>query len=115
MAQAADGAVLLKELRRARGWSWKDEARELGQHAQRLQIERVASASVDSIARTIARWESGRYPHRPHERYQLLLGHVYSQQDGRGSVGPFSDFQRLLAALEAFGVSGEGNYWSGVW
>lgn len=108
MPGTSDGAIQLKELRKARGWSWKDEARELKQHAHRLHIERVSSASVDSIARTIARWESGRYPHRPDERYQLLLGHVYSRRDGLASVGPFSDFQRLLAALDAFGVPDEG-------
>lgn len=107
MSQAADGALLLKELRRARGWSWKDEARELKRHAQRLHLERVASASVDSIARTIARWESGQYPHRPDERYQLLLGHAYALRDGRAALGPLSDFERLLKALAAFGVPAE--------
>lgn len=107
MSQATDGALLLKELRRARGWSWKDEARELRRHAQRLHIERVASASVDSIARTIARWESGHYPHRPDQRYQLLLGHTYATKDGRASLGPLSDFERLLAALTAFGGPAE--------
>lgn len=108
MSASGDGALLLRELRRARGWSWRDKARELKRHAQRLHIERVASASVDSIARTIARWESGHYAHKPDERYQLLLGHIYARKDGAAALGPESDFARLLAALTAFGVDDEG-------
>lgn len=84
--------MTLRELREARGWSWKDEARELRRHAQRLGIERVARANPDSIVRTIARWESTTYEYRPDERYQLLLAHAFG-----------SDIDRLLLALEAMG------------
>lgn len=98
------GSAKLKELRQARGWSWKDEARELQRLAKRLNVERVASATVESIARTVARWESGQYKYKPDERYQLLLAHAYAVRGGRAAVGPDSDFEHLLSALAGMGV-----------
>lgn len=105
MRGSSDSALMLKELRTRRGWSWRSEAHELKRWARQLRVERVVSATVDSVARTIARWESGRYPYRPDERYQLLLAHVFAVSDGRVALGPGSDFERLMTALAAMGVS----------
>lgn len=57
--------------------------------------------------RTIARWESTTYEYRPDERYQLLLAHVFAVRHGRTAIGPGSDFDHLLLALQTLGVSVE--------
>lgn len=98
------GSRLLKELRQERGWSWKEEAQTLKELAQQLGIRRIAAAATTSIARSIARWESGDYDYRPDQRYQLLLAHAYATRDGRADVGPGSDFDRLLDAFAAMGI-----------
>lgn len=99
------GPRLLKELRQERRWSWKEEARTLKGLAQQLGIRRIAAAATTSIERSIARWESGDYEYRPDQRYQLLLAHAYAVRDGRVELGPGSDFDRLMDAFAAMGIS----------
>jgi len=52
------GAVLLRRLREARGWSWSDLARALRDTARRVNVSSPAQRQVASIQRTVARWES---------------------------------------------------------
>lgn len=97
------GASLLCRLRRARGWSWADQARHLRALARRLHYTRITATSVASIQRTIARWESGTTT--PSEQYRTLLGHAYGHtRVGAVSLGPGSDFAELLDALGHLGV-----------
>jgi tetratricopeptide (TPR) repeat protein len=99
---------LLKQLRRDRGWSWKQQARVLRGLAEKLNIERVAQADVASIERAIARWESGDYPYKLSAQYQLLLAHAYAtSSSGQASVGPGSDLDRLLSTFAIMGVPQE--------
>lgn len=66
MAEASQvGARILRELRRGRSWSWQDQARLLKRLAEQHGMERIAAATTESIGRTIARWESGRYAYKP--------------------------------------------------
>lgn len=99
------GARILKELRRGRSWSWQEQARLLKRLAEQHGVERIAAATTESIGRTIARWESGRYAYKPDERYQLLLAHAYATRDGEAAVAPGSDLDRLMVALGELGVS----------
>jgi tetratricopeptide (TPR) repeat protein len=99
---------LLKQLRKDRGWSWKQQARVLRELAKKLKIERVAQADVASIERAIARWESGDYPYKLSGQYQLLLAHAYAtSSSGHASVGAGSDLDRLLSAFAAMGIPQE--------
>src|SRR5262249_5062547 len=101
-----DGKRLLHRLREQRGWSWADEARAIKHMAGRLGVERLAATSVNSIKRTIARWESDAPTATvPDERYQWVLAHLFAERDGRCNIGPGSEFLRLLAAFQAMGVS----------
>jgi transcriptional regulator with XRE-family HTH domain len=99
------GARILRDLRRGRGWSWQEQARLLKRLAEPHGVERIAAATTESISRTIARWESGRYPYKPDERYQLLLAYAYAIRDGEAAVAPGSDLDHLMVALGEMGVS----------
>lgn len=99
------GARILKELRRGRSWSWQEQARLLKRLAEQHGVERIAAATTESIGRTIARWESGRYAYKPDERCQLLLAHAYATRDGEAAVAAGSDLDRLMVALGELGVS----------
>jgi hypothetical protein len=106
LAEAPEvGARILKELRRGRSWSWQEQARLLKRLAEQHGVERIAAATIESIGRTIARWESGRYAYKPDERYQLLLAYAYATRDGEAAVAPGSDLDRLMVALGELGVS----------
>lgn len=103
-----DWAELLKQLRKDRGWSWRQQARVVRELARTLRIERVAQADIASIERAIARWESGDYPYKLSGQYQLLLAHAYAtSRSGQASVGAGSDLDRLLSAFAVMGVSHE--------
>jgi transcriptional regulator with XRE-family HTH domain len=100
----AVGAATLKRLRQSRGWSLAATARALTATAARLG--QPLSASVASVQRTVARWESSATPLRPSERYQLLLAHLYAHTPaGDIALGPGSDFAELLHAMAHLGES----------
>ncbi|MEV7796540.1 hypothetical protein AB0O68_31870 [Streptomyces sp. NPDC087512] len=98
------GAATLKRLRLARGWSLADTARAAVDKA--TEIGQPFDASVASVQRSVARWESNTRPVLPGERYQLLLAHLYAYgTDGRVCLGSGSDFAELLDALAHLGES----------
>lgn len=100
-----DGKRQLRRLREQRGWSWMDEAKAIKDMARRLGIDRLAGANVDSVKRTIARWESEAASATvPDERYQWVLAHLYAERDQHFNIGPGSDFLRLLSAFASMGV-----------
>jgi transcriptional regulator with XRE-family HTH domain len=95
------------ELREGRGWSQLDLAQVLRRLARELpadlNLDRVARASLESIKRTIRRWETGAV--QPDERYRILLAHAYATRNGEATIGRGSAFELLMAALAAMGVS----------
>ncbi|WP_217167095.1 hypothetical protein [Streptomyces sp. AC512_CC834] len=98
------GAATLKRLRFARGWSLADTARAVIRKA--TDLGQPLDASVASVQRSVARWESSKAPVLPAERYQLLLAHLYARgSDGRIALGPGSDAAELLDALAYLGES----------
>ncbi|WP_212909687.1 hypothetical protein [Streptomyces sp. TS71-3] len=98
------GAATLKRLRLARGWSLAGLARALTTQAG--ELGQPLDASVESVQRSVARWESSKSPKLPGERYQLLLSHLYaSDNHGHTSLGLGSDFSELLDALAHLGES----------
>lgn len=98
------GAATLKRLRLGRGWSLADLARAIITKAG--ELGQPLDASVASVQRSVARWESGKAPILPGERYQLLLAHLYAHTtDGQASLGAGSDFAELLDALGHLGES----------
>jgi len=100
-----DGKRQLRRLREQRGWSWTDEARAIKDMARRLGIGRLVEASVPSIRRTIARWESEATTATvPDERYQWVLTHLFARRDEQFNLGSSSDFLRLLSAFASMGV-----------
>jgi transcriptional regulator with XRE-family HTH domain len=99
------GAHILRLLRQRRGWSLLDETKALRDAARMRRIPSVATASLSTIKRTISRWENDVVS--PGERYQLLLAHVFAEQDGSILLGPASDFDQLMTAFEPFGISAE--------
>ncbi|MEV8124125.1 hypothetical protein AB0P07_08420 [Streptomyces sp. NPDC085944] len=97
------GAATLKRLRLARGWSLADTARAVIRTA--ADLGQPLDASVASVQRSVARWES-KAPVLPAERYQLLLAHLYARgPHGRIVLGPGSDVAELLDALAHLGES----------
>lgn len=102
------GAVLLRQLRESRGWSWADLARGLRDTARRLGVTSLMHRQVPSIQRTVARWESPNDRTSPGDRYQYLLAHLYARTPaGSLALGTGSDFSVLLDALRCFGTSSE--------
>ncbi|MFF4121802.1 hypothetical protein ACFY0P_51735 [Streptomyces sp. NPDC001714] len=98
------GAATLKRLRLARGWSLARLARAI--IAKAAELGQPLDASLASVQRTVARWETGRGPILPGDRYQLLLAHLYARSaDGQTSLGAGSDFAELLDALALLGES----------
>ncbi|WP_201450945.1 MULTISPECIES: hypothetical protein [Streptomyces] len=98
------GAATLKRLRLSRGWSLADTARAIISTA--TQLGQPLDASVASVQRSVARWESATAPILPGERYQLLLAHLYARgADGQIALGAGSDFAELLDALAHLGES----------
>ncbi|WP_199818702.1 hypothetical protein [Streptomyces leeuwenhoekii] len=98
------GAATLKRLRQARGWSIADTARAVISKA--AELGQPLDASVASVQRSVARWESSKVPILPGERYQLLLAHLYARSaDEQNSLGAGSDFGELLDALAHLGES----------
>jgi hypothetical protein len=98
------GAATLKRLRLARGWSLAGLARAI--IAKAAELGQPLDANVASVQRTVARWETGKGPILPGDRYQLLLAHLYaSAADGQTSLGAGSDFAELLDALANLGES----------
>ncbi len=96
---------LLRRLREQRGWSWTDQARALHAVAEQLGVTASASAQLNSLQRSIARWESTASRTVPGERYQLLLAHLYARTgSGELALGAGSDFDALLTALAHHGV-----------
>ncbi|WP_328459483.1 hypothetical protein [Streptomyces sp. NBC_00448] len=99
----AAGAATMKALRRRRGRSLAGAARALAALADDLRLP--ALPAVASVQRSVARWESVRPP-RPDDRYQLLLAHLYARTPTGGiAVGPGSDFEEYLTALQLLGES----------
>jgi transcriptional regulator with XRE-family HTH domain len=99
------GALLLRQLREARGWSWADLARALRDTARQLAVTSLMHRQVASIRRTIARWESLTNRTGPSDRYQFLLAHLYAHTPaGSLALGAGSDFGRLMEALSHFGM-----------
>lgn len=100
------GAMLLRQLREARGWSWSDLARALRDTARRLMVSSLTNRQVASIQRAVARWESLADRTSPGERYQFLLAHLYARgASGRLDLGPGSDFAKLMEALGHCGTA----------
>ncbi|MFF9172446.1 MULTISPECIES: hypothetical protein [unclassified Streptomyces] len=100
----AVGAATLKRLRKARGWSLADLARAILGTA--TDLGQPLDANLASVQRSVARWESGKAPILPGERYQLLLAHLYAHdRDRQMSLGAGSDFSELLDALAHLGES----------
>ncbi|MBC2864424.1 hypothetical protein [Streptomyces mexicanus] len=98
------GAAILKRLRLARGWSLADLARAI--IAKAAELGQPLDASVASVQRSVARWETSKAPILPGERYQLLLAHLYARgADGQSSLGAGSDFAELLDAFAHLGES----------
>ncbi|MFJ9035696.1 hypothetical protein ACIRF8_03785 [Streptomyces sp. NPDC102406] len=98
------GAATLKRLRLARGWSLAETARAVIDAAARLG--QPLDSTVASVQRSVARWESGKAPILPGERYQLLLAHLYARDvAGQPALGTGSDFAELLNALRQLGES----------
>ncbi|MEW2161294.1 hypothetical protein AB0950_39870 [Streptomyces sp. NPDC007189] len=98
------GAATLKRLRFRRGWSLAGLARALIGAA--AELGQPLGASVASVQRTVARWESRKAPILPGDRYQLLLAHLYARStDGHTSLGTGSEFAELLDALAHLGDS----------
>jgi transcriptional regulator with XRE-family HTH domain len=98
------GAATLKRLRLARGWSLADLARAI--IAKATELGQPLDASVASVQRSVARWESSKAPILPGERYQLLLAHLYARgADGQTSIGAGSDCGELLDAFTHLGES----------
>jgi hypothetical protein len=68
-------------------------------------VAAVTSTRLDSLQRSIARWESTATRTVPGERNQLLLAHLYARDgSGRLALGAGSDLDTLLTALSHFGV-----------
>ncbi|MGW5657484.1 hypothetical protein [Streptomyces humi] len=98
------GAATLKRLRLARGWSLAGLARAI--IAKAAELGQPLDVSVASVQRTVARWETGKGPILPGDRYQLLLAHLYARTaDGQTSLGAGSDFAELFDALGYLGES----------
>ncbi|EYT84010.1 hypothetical protein CF54_03925 [Streptomyces sp. Tu 6176] len=98
------GAATLKRLRLARGWSLADTARAIIRKA--ADLGQPLDASVVSVQRSVARWESSTAPILPGERYQLLLAHLYARgTGGQTCLGTGSDFAEFLDALAHLGES----------
>ncbi|GHH89116.1 hypothetical protein GCM10018793_71000 [Streptomyces sulfonofaciens] len=98
------GAATLKRLRLARGWSLADLARAVSTKAK--ELGQPLDASVASVQRSVARWESSKGPILPGDRYQLLLAHVYARSaHGQLALSVGSDFSELLYALGHLGES----------
>ncbi|MEU8976664.1 hypothetical protein AB0D11_47335 [Streptomyces monashensis] len=96
------GAATLKRLRLARGWSLSGLARAIIDKA--AELGQPLDASVASVQRTVARWESSKGPILPGDRYQLLLAHLHARTaDGQTSLGAGTDFAELLDALAHLG------------
>jgi transcriptional regulator with XRE-family HTH domain/tetratricopeptide (TPR) repeat protein len=97
----------LVELREGRGWSQADLAGALQRLARELPsdlgLQRVAAVSVQSIKRTIRRWETDGV--QPDERYCVLLAHAYATRNGEATIGQGSEFELLVTAFAAMGVS----------
>lgn len=97
----------LVELREGRGWSQLDLARVLRRLATELPadlgLDRVARASLESIKRTIRRWETQGV--QPDERYRIVLAHAYVIRNGEATISQGSEFELLMAAFAAMGVS----------
>ncbi|MDX8036922.1 hypothetical protein SK803_42575 [Lentzea sp. BCCO 10_0856] len=105
MADRDLGALLLRQLREGRGWSWADLARALRDTARQLAIASLMNRQVASIQRTVARWESTSDRTTPGDRYQFLLAHLYARTaTGDLAIGPGSDFDILMDALRHFGT-----------
>jgi transcriptional regulator with XRE-family HTH domain len=97
----------LVELRQRRGWSQADLAEALRRLAETLPkdlgVGRVAQTSIDSIKRTIRRWETEGV--QPDERYGTLLTHAYATRGDEATIAPGSDLELLMSAFAAMGVS----------
>jgi hypothetical protein len=66
------------------------------------------AASLASVRRTIARWESDTASSAiPDDRYQWILAHLYAERDDAVDIGPGSDFLSLLTAFLDMGVTPE--------
>ena len=101
----ASGALLLRQLREGRGWSWTDLARALRDTARQLSVASLMNRQVTSIQRSVARWESVSDRTSPGDRYQFLLAHLYARTPaGDLAIGPGSDFDTLMDALRHFGT-----------
>jgi transcriptional regulator with XRE-family HTH domain len=99
------GALLLRQLREGRGWSWADLARALRDTARQLAVASLMNRQVASIQRTVARLESVSDRTSPGDRYQFLLAQLYARTPaGDLATGPGSDFDTLLDALRHFGT-----------
>ncbi len=106
MTDRESGALLLRQLREGRGWSWADLARALRDTARQLAIATLMDRQVASIQRAVARWESVSSQTIPSDRYQFLLVHLYARTlAGDLAIGRGSDFATLLDALRLFGTS----------
>ncbi|KAA9157960.1 hypothetical protein FPZ12_024055 [Amycolatopsis acidicola] len=102
------GALLLRQLREGRGWSWADLARALRETARQLAVAPLMHRQVTSIQRTVARWESVSDRTSPGDRYQFLLAHLYARTPAGGlTLGPGSDFDTLMEAFRHFGAPPE--------
>ena len=103
MEDRAAGAATLKRLRQRRALSLAKLAHALIAEAERLHLPPLPV--LESVQRTVARWESSRST-TPDERYQLLLAHVYARTPtGAVALGVGSDFAELMHALGLFGES----------
>jgi transcriptional regulator with XRE-family HTH domain len=99
------GAQLMRVLRQRRGWSLLDEAKALREAARRRRMPTIATGSLITIKRTIARWENDAV--RPAERYQLLLAEVFAEHDGSILFGPGSDFDQLMTAFAHYEITAQ--------
>lgn len=93
----------MRALRQRRGWSLLDEAKALREAARRRRMPTIATGSLVTIKRTIARWENDAV--RPAERYQLLLAEVFAEHDGSILLGPGSDFDQLMTAFVHYEIA----------
>src|SRR5262245_17234450 len=97
------GAIVLRQLREARGWSWSDMALALRDTARRHAITSLMGRQLASIQRTVARWESPNDRTSPGDRYQVLLANLYARTPtGDVAFGAGSDFNRLMEAFRLF-------------
>ncbi|MFI0485656.1 hypothetical protein [Actinomadura sp. 9N215] len=100
------GARALRRLRTKRGWSWTELAAQLRSQGRRLHITRIGTAQLNSIRRTIGRWEAA--VSVPDDQYQVLLAHVYARTPaGSVALGSGSDFRELVDTLALLGVPSE--------